>query len=61
MRRFDLLPIAVCQLSKFQLTHRYREQAPSHIVRGSQATPTQVARGQPMRAARRRLALTTKR
>ncbi|AZF16733.1 hypothetical protein C4J92_3252 [Pseudomonas sp. R3-18-08] len=26
-----LLPIAVCQAANLYLTHRYREQAPSHI------------------------------
>ena len=31
VRRFDLLPIAVCQSIVYLLTHRYREQAPSHI------------------------------
>ena len=31
MRRFDLLPIAVDQSPMLCLTHRYREQAPSHI------------------------------
>ena len=31
VRRFDLPPIAVCQLNRCWLTHCYRGQAPSHI------------------------------
>ncbi len=31
VRRFDLPPIAVCQSAYLLLTHRHREQAPSHI------------------------------
>ncbi|NCE86162.1 hypothetical protein DK870_17405 [Pseudomonas sp. Q1] len=31
VRRFDLLPITVCQSAFMSLTGRYREQAPSHI------------------------------
>jgi len=32
VRRFDLPPIRVCQSHLNQLTHRYRGQAPSHIL-----------------------------
>ncbi len=40
VRRFDLLPIAVVQLQLCWLTHRHREQAPSHSLISVDQTDT---------------------